>query len=280
MRAVHYIIQSLLCSPKFLGRDFLIETLPKLFIKKTTSKVIVSTRFGFKIELDPNFDQSIENVIYERGVYELGTVKVLQDMLKPGDTFLDVGANIGFLSLLASNLVSKNGHVLAFEPVNSTYQILEKNKNINGFNQMQLFKFALGNEQKTEKIFNEGNNRGGASIVNQHGVDSEEIEVKRLDDLNLATKIDAIKIDVEGFELEVLKGAKKQILKDQPKLIVEFSRDRENIGGEFGIYDWLNELGIYKIYKLKNGKERCSALIEIKEQSDLPAHDNIFCFPI
>ena len=98
MSLIHKTIQSLLSAPKFLGRDFLIEKLPKLFIKPATGKVVLNTNFGFKINLDPVFDKNIENVIYERGVYEQGTVSVLQDFLKQGDTFVDVGANIGWRS--------------------------------------------------------------------------------------------------------------------------------------------------------------------------------------
>jgi len=277
MSLIHKIIQKLLSAPKFLGRDFLIEKLPKWFIKPATGKVVVNTRFGFKINLDPVFDKNIENVIYERGVYEQGTVSVLQDFLKAGDTFVDVGANIGWLSLIGAQKATKNGKVYAFEPVPSTFDILKSNKEINNFTQITLKQFALGNKEENVTIYPEKENRGGASILNHQSENGVEIEVKTLDSLNLKTAINVIKIDVEGFELDVLKGGINSIKKDKPKLIIEHSIERNNTAEQYEIYNWILDLGIYKIYKLKNGKERKSELIEIKSEKDLPEHDNIFC---
>lgn len=277
MSLIHKAIQKLLSIPKFLGRDFLIEKLPKWFIKPATGKVVLNTSFGFKINLDPVFDKNIENVIYERGVYEQGTVSVLQDFLKQEDTFIDVGANIGWLSLVGANAVGINGKVIAFEPVPSTFEILKSNKELNKFSQITLHQFALGNSEEIVTIYPETDNRGGASILNHESDCGIEIEVKKLDNLELNTKVDVIKIDVEGFELDVLKGAFKTIKKDKPKLIIEHSIDRNNTAEQFEIYNWILDLGIYKIYKLKNGKERQSELIEIHSHQDLPEHDNIFC---
>ncbi len=276
---IHKTIQSLLSAPKFIGRDYLIEKLPKWFIKPATGKVVIETTFGFKINLDPIFDKNIENVIYERGVYEQGTVSVLQDFLHFGDTFVDVGANIGWLSLVAAHKVTSQGQIYAFEPVPSTFEILKSNTELNQFTQISLNQFALGNKAEFVTIYPEKDNRGGASILNHQSEKGIQIEVKKLDDLNIDTTINVIKIDVEGFELDVLKGAINTIKKDKPKLIIEHSIDRNNTAEQFEIYNWLLDLGIYKIYKLKNGKERKSVLIEIKSHQDLPEHDNIFCIP-
>jgi len=277
MSLTHKIIQSLLSATKFPGRDFLIEKLPKWFIKPATGKVIVNTSFDFKINLDPVFDKNIENVIYERGVYEQGTVSVLQDFLNPEDTFVDVGANIGWLSLVGAKKVGKKGKVLSFEPVPSTNEVLKSNKELNQFTQIQLHEYALGNKEETVTIYPEKENRGGASILNHQSNNGVKIEVKTLDSLNLTTTISVIKIDVEGFELDVLKGGINTIKKDKPKLIIEHSIDRNNTAEQYEIYNWILDLGIYKIYKLERGKERKSKLIEIKSENDLPEHDNIFC---
>jgi len=276
---IHKIIQSLLKAPKFMGRDYLIEQLPKWFIKKPKGKVILKTRFGFKIELEPAFDKNIENVIYQRGVYEQGTVAVVQSFLKEGDVFIDVGANIGFLSLVAAEKVGKTGEVHAFEPVPSTLEILTKNKNINIYDQLSIYPHALGNETAKRFIYSENENRGGASLVNHISDEGIEIDIKRLDDLEFSKPITVIKIDVEGFEFEVLKGAENIILENKPKLIIEYSVDRTNTSVAGEMFAWLKSLPHYKIYKLKHGKERESKLIEIKGEADLPDHDNIFCAP-
>jgi len=277
MSFTHKIVQKLLSVSKFPGRDYLIENLPKWFIKPAKGKVVQDSIFGFKIHLDPLFDKNIENVIYERGVYEFGTVSVLQDFLNIGDTFVDVGANIGWLSLVGAKQVGQNGHVLAFEPVPTTFDILESNKIINNFNQIKLHQFALGNSEETVTIYPEKENRGGASILNHQSENGVEIKVNKLDNLDLKTKINVIKIDVEGFELDVLKGAIGTIKKDKPKLIIEHSIQRNNTAEQYEIYNWLMDLGFYKIYKLKSGKERKSQLVEINSIQGLPEHDNIFC---
>jgi hypothetical protein len=89
-----------------------------------------------------------------------------------------------------------------------------------------------------------------------------------------------IKIDVEGFELEALKGAKNLLSSEIPPiLIVECTEETEhqNYTRE-ALYSWLkNTNSQYKFYKLKGSKSRKSKLIEIFDQSELPTHDNLFC---
>ena len=95
--------------------------------------------------------------------------------------------------------------------------------------------------------------------------------------MNIKETIDLIKIDVEGFEFEVLKGAIDTIKKDKPNLIIEYSNTRINTAKDNEIYEWIKALGFYKKKKLKWGKERKSSLIEIVSKNELPTHDNIFC---
>ncbi|MDX1348779.1 MAG: FkbM family methyltransferase [Putridiphycobacter sp.] len=280
MHNVHKIIQFLLKAPKFPGRDFLIERLPEWFISKAKGPVEIETLFGFKIWLDPTFDKNIENVIYNRGVYEQGTVGVLKKFLKTGDTFVDAGANIGFLSLLAAEIVGPTGNVHAFEPYPATVEILEQNKALNNYSQIEIHSFALGNESGQQTIFTENENRGGASIVNHSDGNGLMINVERLDTVEINSKVNVLKIDVEGYEFEVLKGAEQIIKTDRPYLIVEYSVDRNNTISSDKLFHWLQTLASYRLYKLKHGKERTSALVEIKTVADLPVHDNIFCVPM
>lgn len=281
MRLVHSLVQFLLSVPKFPGRDFLIERLPKWFIRKPKGEIIVRTRLGFKIKVDPVFDKNIENVIYERGVYEFGTVSLIKQLLKEGDIFIDVGANIGFLSLAAAVAVGKKGEVLAFEAVPSTYDILVANKELNSFSQLQARCIGVGSKSETVTIQAEEENRGGASILNKNKTSGVEIEVKKLDELITSGPVTLIKIDVEGYEFEVLKGAEELIKRDRPALIVEYSPVRENSIDPLEMFRWIKELGIYEFYKLKRGKERKSSMVKIiAKTGGLPEHDNIICIPL
>lgn len=281
MKLVHSLVQFLLSVPKFPGRDYLIERLPKWFIRTPTGEAIVRTRFGFNIKVDPLFDKNIENVIYERGVYELGTVSLIRQLLKEGDVFIDVGANIGFLSMVAAVTVGKKGEVLAFEPVPSTYDLLVANRELNGFSQLQTFCIGVGSKSETVTIQTEEQNRGGASIVNKHGGSGIKIQVKKLDELITSSPVSLVKIDVEGYEFEVLKGAEELLKRDRPALIVEYSSNRENSVDSLKMFKWIQELGIYDFYKLKRGKERKSSLVKIiTKTGGLPEHDNIICIPL
>lgn len=280
MSFTHKTVQFLLRSRKFPGRDYLIEKIPSWLIKPTQGTTVVNTNFGFQIKIDPSFDANIENVIYQRGVYEYGTIDFIQHSLRVGDVFVDVGANIGFLSLAAAAKVGKSGKVFAFEPMPSTHQLLEENKNLNAFEQLVVVPKALGNEIKKATIYSEHQNRGGASIVNQRSEKGVEIEVTRLDEFDFGSKINMLKIDVEGYEWEVLKGAVNTLKRDKPILILEYSEGRENIGNSNEMIQWLKELNIYSIYRLSQGKERPSRLLPIISKTvGLPQHDNIFCLP-
>jgi hypothetical protein len=87
-----------------------------------------------------------------------------------------------------------------------------------------------------------------------------------------------IKIDVEGFEMEVLKGAKNLIQRKHPILIIEFSENRENTHNSASeMADFIGSLGKYRFFKLKGGKERKSKLVEITAEDEFPAHDNVIC---
>jgi FkbM family methyltransferase len=275
MLFIHRVVQKLLSLPKFTGRDYLIMLLPYTFIKKPKGECIIKTRFGFRIKINPIIDPTIEMEIYYRGVYELGTIHFLQSHLKKGNHFVDIGANIGFLSLAAANLVDKKGKVFAFEPVKSTFQILEENIKLNHSTNLILYPFAVGKDNRTVKIKIKDGNKGRASIVDYSDKEGELVEIRKLDDVLKNQKVDCIKIDVEGHELDVLIGASEIIKSQRPILIIEYSLGTSKTPHE--VFNWIKNIGFYTVFKLKMGKERKSKLIPINFLEDLPDNDNIFC---
>lgn len=278
---LHRIIQQLLKSPKFPGRDFLIEKLPEWFLRKPKGATVVNTLFGFKIELNPSIDLNIENVIYERGVYEQATTEFIQEYLNKGATFVDAGANIGYLSLVAASVVGEKGNVYAFEPVKSTFDLLQRNAELNQFTQIKCKQFGLGSQSEEVVIYSENQNRGGASIVNRRSEQKETIQICPLDAILSEEKVDLLKIDVEGYEFEVLKGAEEIIRKDHPAIILEYSQQRNNAGANNEMIDWLsNVYEGYEFFRFEKGKERSSKLVNCKSKHvGFPDHDNIVCLP-
>jgi FkbM family methyltransferase len=257
--------------------------LPKWLLPspKNTPAYILETIHGFKLHINPALDNGVELSLHETGTYEKGILLYLRSILKKGDCFVDVGANIGLMSIFAAECVGREGKILAFEAHPKTAILLQENIELNGLKNIQVCQYALGStEGKTHIYDNWQVNRGGASlVVKTDASEAYEIDIHSMDQVFPADRIPkAIKIDVEGFELEVLKGATETIRKHHPVLIVELSENRSNVhDSSVELIDFIKSLGNYRIYKLKGGKERKSKLIEITSNDQLPKHDNVIC---
>jgi len=256
-------------------------------VPPTDGPIICSTLFDIDILVDPVIDKGLERQIYYFGEYEAGTISVLSKFLHQDDTFLDVGANIGFISLVAASFIGENGLVYAFEPHPETYKILEENIRLNSFKNICSMNIALGAEVSEAKIYdNLDGNRGSSSLIRPEGAskkNGKKIEIVTIDKLieeyNLHIP-SIIKIDVEGFELEVLKGAKALLSSlHAPALCVEFSEFYSiSDGGMRDLYNLIKATNDYFFFKLEYGKGIPSELVRISNEKELPLHDNVFCF--
>ena len=258
--------------------------LPRLLLPKPGRAAAIKTLYGFYLNIDPLNDDGIDESIYYTGTYEKGTLWVLKQILSEGNIFVDVGANIGLMSILASSLVKKSGKVVAFEPNPVTMEILKENIALNNLSNIEISEYAIGSSDKTSRLYQrKDQNRGCASLIEtEFEADIYDIQVIPLSSyFNQHDTIDLIKIDIEGFELEALIGAREFLLGNSPpKLILECSEMRKNTShsGFGGLYEFLTGLNQYRLFKSKGGKGRVSRLIEIRTQSDMPQHDNIYCF--
>jgi FkbM family methyltransferase len=160
-----------------------------------------------------------------RGEYEPHLFKLFSETLKPGMVFMDIGANIGFYSMLAASRVGEGGKVISFDPNTENCRLLMLSINKNGFNNVSLYPFALGGKSGYAMFSTHIGSNGGLipdtedSLVNPNCV---IVPITRLDDL-IDEKVDLIKIDVEGAEGLVIEGAKKLIEKHRPIITSEFS---------------------------------------------------------
>lgn len=250
---------------------------------KPKGPCIVKTLHGFSILVDPILDKGIERPIFYNGTYEYGTMKIMNYILN-GGTFIDIGANIGLMSLHASKILNYRGKVLSFEPLLSTYNILLKNIARNNLRNIKAINIAIGSTNGIVEIFDNKVTRGSSSIIKiNQTASSHRVPIKCLDtylDENHFDSINCIKIDVEGWELEVLKGAAKTLSgPDAPICIIECSRLHPTFGGDIrDIYTFLCNINSYRIFRLERGKEKPSKLIQINSKDNLPKHDNLFCF--
>jgi FkbM family methyltransferase len=197
--------------------------------------VIVPTKEGFQIEIK-NAREFMQKYMYFRGFYEFRITSLIKKILRTGDTFIDIGANIGWYTLLGAKLVGKTGQVITFEPAHHIYKHLKRNIDINSFKNIFLEKIAISDREDTVLLHTISNeNIGLGSIIQsptvlKQSLKTETVKTARLENYlkeKSIEKIRLIKIDVEGAEMKVLEGT-REILKNKlcDYLIVEVSDER------------------------------------------------------
>lgn len=170
----------------------------------------------------------IERTLLTTGEWDPIVENVLRSCLKPGDTFLDVGANIGYFSLLASQLVGDAGTVVSFEPSARALSRLTGHLCLNQCRNVTVCSQAMGESTGTETLnWAPSSNIGGSTIargIPANGY-SEQIAVRRLDDVcrDMSLKPSVIKLDVEGFELFALRGAEQTLRTHHPVVVCELT---------------------------------------------------------
>lgn len=213
-----------------------------------------------KIKLD--IGDWLQQQIYFFDAFDERGLLFLKKNLKEGDVFVDVGANIGGYTLVAARLVGETGKVIAFEPVKEIFDRLCFNIDLNKLGNVSAENFAVYKESGNLTIHVSDRENMGMSSIFHHDTESgrtEKAEAIALDDYVASAgiqKIKLIKIDIEGAELEALKGMQR-ILRDlRPLLIVEISdevlisdpaRKQETL-------DWLKGLGYVRKWLGTNGQ--------------------------
>ena len=158
--------------------------------------------------------------------YEPAETEFLRRILHEGDTFLDIGANVGWFTMLASTLVGPGGAIHAFEPRSQIATYLQRSVTLNGLDDLvTVHPIGLSNESGAEALMWEGasDNGGMASFARGEcspDVVREDIAVRRLDDLGIAG-VSVVKIDVEGAERLALDGAAAMLARDRPIVLSE-----------------------------------------------------------
>lgn len=214
---------------------------------------IIRTQYGFLYKAD--LSDWLGQYVYLTGCYEPSTARVIAGLLKPGDTFIDVGANSGFFTLLASRCVGHNGHVMAFEPVPSMRSRMQINLSLNGTSNVVIHDIALSNNAG-EHLFHEGP-PGHKGLSSLRPLDNEattfSVKTMPLDDLLadiFAVKL--IKIDVEGAEQLVLDGMRRVLAQQKPNIVVEVTNNYLTAFGHNAVTlcNSLCNMG-YQMYRIK-----------------------------
>ncbi len=266
----------------FRGKGVILKLSEKI-IGQPSHKMIIKTLYGFKMMIDPVNDNGVERAIYYTGTYEAGTLHVFDHLLKPGDVFFDIGSNIGLMAIFAAKKTGDTGVVHSFEPEPETFKILQQNCSLNHLRNIQLNNIALGSEEREGIIYpNMDINRGASSLVRQDNSAGKTVWISTLDqylEKNKVHPIKLMKIDIEGYELEMLKGAAHLLRSTAaPILCVEYSEVVVHSGVVQDLYDFIISINQYRIFKLMKSKEDVGKLQEVFTKQEMPVHDNVFCF--
>lgn len=157
------------------------------------------------------------------GVYENDEIRFLASVVRPGMTILDIGANIGLYTALLGKATGPAGRVYAFEPDPESLSFLRKTIAANQFSHVEVVPTAAAAQTGTRRLYTCSQNRGDNRLYENELADGFlDVEVIRIDDYLKSintNRVDLIKIDVQGFEAEVIAGL-EQTIRSSPKLIL------------------------------------------------------------
>jgi len=204
-------------SPLNIGSKWLFQK-----VKRIPRHFVAKTCFGVSIE--GSTTDLIQRAIYYFGIWEPNLSSYLIRTLAPGDTFVDVGANIGYYTLLSSKIVGNSGQVVAIEPSPTIYNMLAVNLSRNSVRNVTVHQAAVLDRETEIQIFlgNE-HNIGATSIQPTKHAHELEATVRASPLHQFLTEeqkksVRFIKIDAEGAEPEVLRGM-KPILENHPRCL-------------------------------------------------------------
>jgi FkbM family methyltransferase len=192
--------------PQLRGAGRISGVMERIYNRKkrpnTTADVL-----GFKMVLD-SADCLERQFLFCPHLYDWREINYLRKHLKPGGTFLDCGANVGFYSLIASGLVGETGRVLSVEADPYNASRLTANVKINDMRNVRVVNFGLSDRTETLRLGRDtSGNRGGNSFLSQ-SPEGVTVACHTLTDVLLAEgvkKVDGAKMDIEGFEFKVLR---------------------------------------------------------------------------
>jgi FkbM family methyltransferase len=173
-------------------------------------------------------DKKCWNSLYLR--YESSTANVIRSNVHSGDTFWDVGANVGLFSLFAAKIVGAKGDVVAFEPSPEAFNLLRDNTK--GISTVRPLPYGIGSQNGTVEMAVQGASSGSSFVkevteLSQQyhkgiPIRSVPVRVYKMDAIaQEAPRPNVIKIDIEGFEVEALKGGEQLLADARPILIIE-----------------------------------------------------------
>lgn len=184
------------------------------------------------------------------GSYDPFETEIIRTIIKPGMTVVDVGAHIGYFTIFMANLVGENGRVFAFEPDPHNFSLLARNVTVNGLSNVVVERVALAATAGERQLYRDRENLGNMSFSERNVTQGRlggniVVPATTIDNYFSNRKVDFLKVDVQGAEGLVLAGARKILMRDRPKFVMEFwPYGLKNVGTDpKALLKWLSELG-------------------------------------
>lgn len=237
-----------------LGLRDALERLLRRFAGSRTVTIAEGAAGGLK------FRGARAGLAFADGLYELPVQRALEEALRPGDVFIDIGANVGFFTVLGARLVGPSGSVYAFEPVKENAEAVRRNVDLNGLGPVVVREEAISDASGQARIYLTHHD-GGATLCSTGVVPIDVagetiVERRSLDELIAKGEVlppNVIKLDVEGAEIEALRGMKDTLIQHRPQILYEVDDGDWNILEQrhHNVRAFLSELG-YAIAPLES----------------------------
>ena len=187
--------------------NFVSHSMSETYEKCAKSSISIKFTHGFRIMLNPH-DTTISPWIHTMGVYDFESTALFSRIIEPNGTVIDVGANIGWFTLLAAEILKQNGRVFSFEPEATNFSLLSASVSMNHFTNVVMIKKCVSDTNEDQLLsLSPESNPGAHSIVRDLGGTKTVVQSVCLDtfaNANNIGNIDLLKVDVEGAEPKVL----------------------------------------------------------------------------
>lgn len=254
-----------------LAKDFLASA----EFTERNDKRPVEVRFdGYSLFIRPD-DRDIGEHIRATHQYEPHVTAVVRDLLRPGNVFIDVGANVGFFTNLAAHLVGTRGRVVAIEPMDKNLQLIYRALSTNGFDHVQVHACAASDRIEIVSVATGPRTSNGQVLTSAQAQPSNlYAQTRLLDELTTdLPRIDLVKLDIEGYELRAWRGFRRGLERHRPVVLTEFHPlcMRAFVGVE--PMDYLAELFAYadtvQSLRYQGGAVECATPAEVMDQWEI-----------
>lgn len=226
-----------------------------------------------------HIDDWVQQNLFFLGEYEAAELKAVGQFLKADSVFIDIGANIGLYAVHLSKIINKKGKILCFEPFSVNFNCLSENIRLNNFSHVQVERLAIGAKEESIMLYHNPahQNMGMISVTPMENSYAEEVKSVSLDTFlksNHLTKIDLIKIDIEGYEYQALCGMKETLVTFKPVLLVEILKAGQSDTNNVNCENFLQSLG-YKKYFIGNDGDLSTTEVNIQRTNYIFSTENL-----